>query len=144
MPFEVPSTIDAETDIHVGVPKLRLPTSEKACPFSFLSFVHLTTSQGGEGVSVSPVSLRNWLFIDNWRECGLKELGDDARGTLREEIERRVENRLSNGRNDGVGLSRPGLEATDGRILLPAGEDSMEPCQSLVTCPYPRPIVLPE
>lgn len=47
-----------ETAMHVGEPKFRLPTSENADPLSFLSLVHLTTSHGGEGVSVSPVSRR--------------------------------------------------------------------------------------
>lgn len=44
------------------------------------------------------------------------------------EVERRDWNRLSNGLKDGVGLSSPGLEATEGRILLPPADDSIEPC----------------
>lgn len=39
IPLDVPITIVVETAIHVGRPKLRLPTSEKACPVIFLSFV---------------------------------------------------------------------------------------------------------
>jgi hypothetical protein len=37
-------------------------------------------------------------------------------------------NRRSKGRKEGVGLSRPGREASEGRILLPPGEESTEPC----------------
>ena len=47
---------------------------------------------------------------------------------LREELEMRDWNRLSKGRKEGVGLSRPGLEATDGRMLLP-GEERTEPLE---------------
>jgi hypothetical protein len=43
------------------------------------------------------------------------------------ELERRDWNRRSKGRNEGVGLSRPGLEATEGNTLLPPGEDRTEP-----------------
>lgn len=53
--------------------------------------------------------------------------GELERGTPKEDIERREENRLSNGRNDGVGLSRPGLDATEGNMPLPAGDDITEP-----------------
>jgi hypothetical protein len=52
---------------------------------------------------------------------------------VRVELESRDWNRLSKGRNEGVGLSRPGLEATDGSTLLPPGEDRTEPCQILLT-----------
>ena len=123
----MPRTIDADTDIHVGTPKLRLPTSEKACPFIFFSFVHRTTSHGGDGVSVSPESGKNWLFKETFREWLLRKAGEEARGGVRVELERRDWKRLSNGRNDGVGLSRPGLEATDGNTLLPPGEDRADP-----------------
>jgi len=68
IPFEVPKTIEAETAKQVGVPKFRLPISENACPFNFFSFVHLTTSQGGDGVSVSPASDSRILLIDALRE----------------------------------------------------------------------------
>ena len=122
----MPRTIDAETDIHVGTPKLRLPTSENACPFNFFNFVHRTTSHGGEGVSVSPESGRMVLAREACREWPLRKAGEDARGMLREELERRDWKRLSKGRKEGVGLSRPGLEATDGRMLLP-GEERTEP-----------------
>ena len=127
----MPSTIDADTAIHVVVPKLRLPTSENACPLSFFNFVHRTTSQGGDGVSVSPASCSIWLLIETCRECGLMKPGELERGTFKDDMERREENRRSNGRNDGVGLSRPGLDATDGNIPLPAGEDKIEPYQIL-------------
>jgi hypothetical protein len=123
----VPRTIDADTDIHVGTPKLRLPTSEKACPFIFFSLVHRTTSHGGDGVSVSSESGRNWLLKETFREWLLRKAGEEARGGVRVELERRDWKRLSNGRNDGVGLSRPGLEATDGNTLLPPGEDRADP-----------------
>ena len=84
MPFDVPKTIDAETCIHVGVPKLRLPTSENACPFIFFNFVHRTTSHGGDGVSASPES-GSWLDPEPWREWFLRK-GDEARGTVRVEL----------------------------------------------------------
>jgi hypothetical protein len=126
MPFDVPRTIDADTCIHVGVPKLRLPTSENACPFSFFSLVHRTTSHGGDGVSTSPESGTIWLLIEPWREWPRRK-GDEARGIVSGELERRDWNRLSKGRKEGVGLSRPGLDATDGRTLLPPGEDRREP-----------------
>ena len=45
----------------------------------------------------------------------------------RVELESRDWKRLSNGRKEGVGLSRPGLEATEGNMLLPPGDDSTEP-----------------
>jgi hypothetical protein len=41
-------------------------------------------------------------------------------------LERRDWNRRSKGRNDGDGLESPGLEARDGKILLP-GEDMTDP-----------------
>ena len=127
MPFEVPSTIDADTAIHVGTPKLRLPTSENACPFIFFNFVHCTASHGGDGVSVSPESGTLWLLIEPWREWLLRR-GDEVRGIVSEELEKRDWKRLSKGRKEGVGLSRPGLEATDGNnTLLPPGEDKIEP-----------------
>lgn len=56
-----------ETAMHVGEPKFRFPTSEKADPLSFLSLVHLTTSHGGDGVSVSPVSRKIWLVMEAFR-----------------------------------------------------------------------------
>lgn len=46
IPFDVPITIVAETEIQVGVPKLRRPVSEKIWVVSFLSFVHRITSHG--------------------------------------------------------------------------------------------------
>jgi hypothetical protein len=120
--------MEAETDIHVGTPKFRLPTSENACPFIFLSLVHRTTSHGGDGVSVSPESGSSWLVREGLRVFGLRKAGEEARGGVRVEDDRRDWKRLSKGRKDGVGLSRPGLEATEGSILLPPGEERKEPC----------------
>lgn len=57
----------ADTAMHVGDPKFRLPTSENACPLSFLNLVHLTTSHGGDGVSVSPASKMIWLVMEAFR-----------------------------------------------------------------------------
>lgn len=42
-------------------------------------------------------------------------------------LERRDWKRLSKGRKDGVGLPSPGLEARDGNMLLPGGEEKIEP-----------------
>lgn len=125
----MPNKIEAETDIQVGTPKLRFPSSENACPFIFLSFVHLITSHGGDGVSVSLGSSGIWLLMElclPWflRYAGVGEAG---RGMESVELERRDWNRLSNGRKEGVGLSRPGLDAMDGNMLLPPGEDNIEP-----------------
>ena len=78
-------------------------------------------------MSVSPESGKNWLFKETFREWLLRKAGEEARGGVRVELERRDWKRLSNGRNDGVGLSRPGLEATDGNTLLPPGEDRADP-----------------
>jgi hypothetical protein len=81
-PFEVPMTIDAETAMQVGVPKFRLPISENACPFSFFSLVHLTTSHGGEGVSMSgsPASDSRMLLREAFLECTFRNAGDEGRG----------------------------------------------------------------
>lgn len=57
----------------------------------------------------------------------MRYAGEDARGTERFGLERRDWKRLSKGRNDGVGLPRPGLEARDGSMLLPAGDERIEP-----------------
>lgn len=78
-------------------------------------------------MSVSPESGSSWLLREAVREWLLRN-GEEARGMERLEVERRDWKRLSKGRNDGVGLSRPGLEATEGSILLPPGDDSTEPC----------------
>ena len=65
MPFEVPKAMEADTTIHVGRPKLRLPISENACPVIFLSLVHRTTSQGAGVVSESPASWNTWLASED-------------------------------------------------------------------------------
>lgn len=83
MPFEVPSTIEAETARHVGVPKFLLPASENTCPLSFFSFVHRTTSHGAEGVSVSPGSNNNWLLSEIFRLWPPKKAGEEGRGDER-------------------------------------------------------------
>lgn len=127
MPLVVPKTIEADTAMHVGEPKFRFPASEKACPFSFFSFVHRTTSHGGEGVSVSPGPNRNWLLIDTCLLCPERTEGDDGRGDSNEGEAIRDWNRLSNGLKEGVGLPSPGREAREGTLLLP-GEDTIEPC----------------
>lgn len=126
MPLDVPSTTCMETATHVGDPKFRLPISEKACPFSFLSLVHRTTSHGGDGDSVSPRSSTRLLMSEScllWRE---RKAGEEGLGErlLGEAI--REEKRRSKGRKEGVGLPRPGREASDGRTLLP-GEDIPDP-----------------
>jgi hypothetical protein len=54
-------------------------------------------------------------------------VGEAGLGIERVELDRRDWNRLSKGRKEGVGLSRPGREAMDGSILLPLGDDSIDP-----------------
>lgn len=46
MPLDVPSAIVVDIAMLTGRPKLRFPTSEKACPDIFRNLVHRTTSQG--------------------------------------------------------------------------------------------------
>ena len=127
IPFDVPSTMDAETARQVGEPKFRFPASEKACPLSFFRRVHLTTSHGGDDVSVSDWSSTKLELREAWRLCGLRKAGDWARGLNVPEEEIRDLKRRSKGRKEGVGLPRPGREATDGNTLLPR-EDTTEPC----------------
>lgn len=57
----------------------------------------------------------------------MRYAGEDEPGTVRLDDERRDWNRLSKGLKDGVGLWRPGLEATDGNMLLPPGEETTDP-----------------
>jgi hypothetical protein len=78
-------------------------------------------------VSVSPESGRSVLVREALRVWPLRKAGEEARGGVKVEEERRDWKRLSKGRKDGVGLSRPGLEATEGKMLLPPGEESTEP-----------------
>jgi hypothetical protein len=78
-------------------------------------------------VSVSPESGNIWLLIEAFRECPLRKAGEEARGMFKTEVERRDWKRRSNGRKEGVGLSRPGREATEGNILLPPGDERTEP-----------------
>jgi hypothetical protein len=116
----------ADTARHVGDPKFLFPASVKACPLSFRSFVHRTTSQGGEGVSVSPPSSNSWLLTDTLRLWLPKKAGEDGRGERMDGEYMRDWNLRSKGRKDGVGLPRPGLFARDGSTLL-LGEDMAEP-----------------
>jgi hypothetical protein len=69
------------------------------------------------------------LATETFRVWLLRKAGEEARGGVKVEDERRDWKRLSKGRKEGVGLSRPGLEATEGRILLPPGEERTEPCE---------------
>ena len=119
MPLEVPSAIEAAIAMHVGRPNLRFPTSENASPVIFLSFVHLTTSQGACDDPVDPSFSEK--ATEDCRECALRMAGDAARGELSEEGDKRARKRLSNGRREGVGL-RP-----CGRTLLLGMDDSVEP-----------------
>lgn len=126
MPFEVPITIEVDTAIHVGDPKLRLPASENVWTFILLSPVHRTTSHGGDGVSVSALSSCILLVKETFRLCAPKNAGDDGRGDKLEDEGILDWKRRSKGRKEGVGLFKPGRDATDGRRLLP-GDDSTEP-----------------
>jgi len=60
----VPIAMNADTAMHVGRPKFRLPISENACPVSLPSLVHRTTSQGAPDISVAPISRKIWLADD--------------------------------------------------------------------------------
>ena len=97
----------AEIAIQVGRPKFRFPTSENACPESFLNFVQRMTSHGASAGSASEKFWTFWLAIvatDDCRECVPRKAGEMARGELKGEEERRVWNRRSNGRWEEVGL----------------------------------------
>jgi hypothetical protein len=137
MPFDVPSTTEAETAMHVGEPKFLLPASENACPFSLLSFVHRTTSHGGEGVSVSPGSSRKLLLRDTLRLCPVRNAGDSDRGERGLGDAIRDWKRRSKGLNEGVGLFNPGREATEGSTLL-LGDETTEPCKHDMLDPNSR------
>lgn len=76
---------------------------------------------------MSPASII-WLLIEVCREWPLGKAGEEARDRVYVELERRDWKRRSKGRKEGLGLSRPGLDATEGSKLLPAGEDIKEPC----------------
>lgn len=132
MPLDVPSTTCADTATHVGAPKFRLPTSEKACPFSFRSLVHLTTSHGGDGDSMSPRSSTRLLTIESCRPCRDSNAGEDGLGDRLLGVSMREEKRRSKGRKEGVGLPSRGRVAKDGRMLLP-GEEINDPWQSQIT-----------
>lgn len=115
-----------------------MPASENACPFSFLSLVHRTTSHGGDGESVSPVSNNSWLLREIFLLCPGTKTGDEGREDRLLGDAILDWNLLSKGRKDGVGLLRPGLGATEGRTLL-VGDDMPEPCHefsALPTCSH--------
>ena len=103
MPFEVPSAIEAAIAMHVGRPNLRFPTSENASPVIFLSFVHLTTSHGACGDPADP-SVCIEKAMEDCREWMLRKAGEEARGVLSGEWDKRAWKRLSKGRREGVGL----------------------------------------
>ena len=103
MPFEVPNAIEAAIAMHVGRPNLRFPTSENASPVIFLSFVHLTTSQGACGDPADP-SVCIEKAAEDGRECKLRKAGEEDRGEFSGEGDKRAWNRLSKGRKEGVGL----------------------------------------
>lgn len=77
-------------------------------------------------MSVSAVSSTNWLVNEAFRLCDVRKAGEDGLGDrlLGEAI--REEKRRSKGRKEGVGLPRRGLEANEGRTLLP-GDERTEP-----------------
>jgi hypothetical protein len=117
----------AETARQVGDPKFLLPASENTWPLSFFSFVHRTTSHGGDGVSVSPGSNNSWLLSETFRLWPDMKAGEEGLGEERYGEEIRDWNLWSKGRKEGVGLDRPGRKAREGSMLLP-GEDITEPC----------------
>jgi hypothetical protein len=67
--------------------------------------------------------------MDAVRLCAVRYAGEEGRGESIEGEDIRDWNRRSKGLKEGVGLLRPGLEATEGSILLP-GEDTREPYNS--------------
>jgi hypothetical protein len=89
MPLEVPITMFVVTARQVGRPKFLFPTSENACPVILRSFVHRMTSHGIEDGSGSGAPWKPILAKDDCRECELRKAGDEARGVLRGEEERR-------------------------------------------------------
>jgi len=123
-------TRDTVTLRQVGRPKLRLPTSEKACSVIFFSFVHRTTSHGGCGVSASfaapSASCRKIILLetDDWRECDDRKAGDWPRGEARGEGDSREEKRRSKGCKD---VGRCGRREPSGGGTLLLGEDIREP-----------------
>lgn len=136
--------MEADTARQVGEPKLLLPASENTWLFILLSFVHRTTSHGGDGVSVSPESSGSWLLSDTFRLWFARKAGEEGRGDERYGEDIRDWNLWSKGLKEGVGLVRPGREVADGRTLLPR-EDIPEPCdaRSAGGSPRERPIQIP-
>lgn len=64
-------------------------------------------------------------MYETWRECRSPPLGEGNRGEFSGDGEAiREEKRRSKGRNEGVGLLKPGLDALDGRILLLGDENT--------------------
>ena len=127
MPFLVPTTIEVDTARHVGEPKFLLPASVNNWLFNFLSLVHLTTSHGGAGVSLSLMSNIRLLVNDTFRLC-VRKAGDAERGdgTLMDE-DIRDWNLRSKGLKDGVGLFSRGQGAVEGTMPLPVWDEIIEP-----------------
>jgi hypothetical protein len=134
MPFDVPSAIVAETVMHVGVPKLRLPASENIWLLIFLSLVHRTTSQGAERLSNPPMPTSSSLLpTDEFRERTPSSEGDRAReegdnAWLGLDGCNRDENRRSKGLKEGEGEKED--ENRDPAALPASEEEAMEPCKS--------------
>ncbi len=124
IPLEVPTAIKADTTIHVGEPKFRLPISEKTWLVIFFNLIHLITSQGACGESISLWTGKYWLARDDRRELLSRKAGESARGVAPGDESRRAWNRRSKGRKDGLGLARS-IEALTLREPLP-GEDANE------------------
>jgi len=106
IPFDVPSAIVADTAIHVGVPKLRLPPSENSWLLIFLSFVHRTTSHGADRSSSSSIEALSGLLAAEGARGRPPRNGDSARGDSESAGPagcNRDWKRRSNGRNDGEG-----------------------------------------
>lgn len=106
MPFDVPKTMEAETAKHVGEPKLRLAVSANAWPLSFFSFVHRTTSHGGEVDSLSLGSSWKLEVNEILRPWPCENAGEPGREPWMLPEDMREEKRRSKGRNDGAGPLR--------------------------------------
>lgn len=121
--------MDVETARHVGRPKLRFPISENACPVILRNFVHLTTSHGFCGVSLSVSGVGEiWLVIDDCLEWMWARNGDPDLDALRGDEDSRDWKRRSNGRCAGLGLTRG--DPRSARALL-HWEERTEPCLSI-------------
>lgn len=70
--------------------------------------------------------------MESFRPWRARNAGEDGRGERLLGEAMREEKRRSKGRKEGVGLPRRGLEANDGRRLLP-GEERTDPWASQIT-----------